>query len=208
MMKYGIFSPTSGQLGLNGNARHKQAGTHRTDGTSTRNALYATTAYISHDQRGQCDRRHTAPAAKVRFPLLVPRCTCRSSVSFDFLLLFATIGTNVCTCSSPSAPKKSDGIPPPDLPQWEARWGVFVGLVPHTLDNLPFLGIRYPRGVKPVSQLIGGPSGMMPHGGCSDVLRNPCAFTLGDEPLASRVEHGPMQLRWITRLSGPESGPD
>ena len=35
----------------------------------------------------------------------------------------------------------------------------------------------------------------MPHEGCSEVLRNPCALTLGDEPLASGVEHGPVQLR-------------
>ena len=27
------------------------------------------------------------------------------------------------------------------------------------------------------------------------VLRNPCALTLGDEPLAGGVEHGPLQLR-------------
>ena len=36
---------------------------------------------------------------------------------------------------------------------------------------------------------------MMPHEGCSEVLRDACALTLGDEPLASGVEHGPVQLR-------------
>ena len=36
---------------------------------------------------------------------------------------------------------------------------------------------------------------MMPHEGCGEVLGNPCALTLSDEPLASAVEHGPMQLR-------------
>ena len=35
----------------------------------------------------------------------------------------------------------------------------------------------------------------MPHERCCEVLRNPCALTLCDEPLASAVEHGPMQLR-------------
>ena len=35
----------------------------------------------------------------------------------------------------------------------------------------------------------------MPYEGCSEVLRNPCAFTLGDEPLASGVEDGAVQLR-------------
>ena len=38
---------------------------------------------------------------------------------------------------------------------------------------------------------------MMPHERCSEVLRNPCALTLGDEPLAGAVEHGPMQL-WMS----------
>ena len=36
----------------------------------------------------------------------------------------------------------------------------------------------------------------MPHEGGCEVLRNPCALTLGDEPLAGGVEHGPMQL-WV-----------
>jgi hypothetical protein len=40
---------------------------------------------------------------------------------------------------------------------------------------------------------------VMAHEGCSEVLRNPCALTLSDEPLASGVEHGPK--------SGPKSGP-
>ena len=35
----------------------------------------------------------------------------------------------------------------------------------------------------------------MPNKTGSEVLRNPCALALGDEPLASAVEHGPMQLR-------------
>ena len=65
----------------------------------------------------------------------------------------------------------------------------------HPLHNLPLLGIRYPRRVEPVSQLIGGPCGVMPHEGCSEVLRNPCALTLSDEPLTSAVEDGAVQLR-------------
>ena len=36
---------------------------------------------------------------------------------------------------------------------------------------------------------------MMPHEGCSEVLRNPCALTLSDEPLTSAVEDGAVQLR-------------
>ena len=36
----------------------------------------------------------------------------------------------------------------------------------------------------------------MPHERCCEVLRNPCALTLSDEPLTSAVEHGPMQL-WM-----------
>ena len=35
----------------------------------------------------------------------------------------------------------------------------------------------------------------MPHEGGSEVLQDACALTLGDEPLASGVEHGPVQLR-------------
>gem|GEM_PF-2978083 len=38
---------------------------------------------------------------------------------------------------------------------------------------------------------------MMPHESCSEVLRNPCALTLGDEPLAGRVEHGAVQF-WMS----------
>ena len=37
----------------------------------------------------------------------------------------------------------------------------------------------------------------MPHERSREVLRNPCAFTLGDEPLTGGVEHGPVQL-WMT----------
>ena len=37
---------------------------------------------------------------------------------------------------------------------------------------------------------------MVPHEGCGEVLRDACAFTLGDKPLASAVEHGPMEL-WV-----------
>ena len=35
----------------------------------------------------------------------------------------------------------------------------------------------------------------MPHDTCGEVLRDTCALTLGDEPLTSAVEDGPMQLR-------------
>ena len=37
----------------------------------------------------------------------------------------------------------------------------------------------------------------MPHECRGEVLRNPCALTLGDEPLTGAVEHGPVQL-WMT----------
>ena len=36
----------------------------------------------------------------------------------------------------------------------------------------------------------------MPHKACGEVFRNPCALTLGDEPLTGAVEHGPVQL-WV-----------
>ena len=42
----------------------------------------------------------------------------------------------------------------------------------------------------------------MPHNTCSEVLRNPCTFTLGDEPLASAVEHGASEFRELP----PEEG--
>jgi hypothetical protein len=65
----------------------------------------------------------------------------------------------------------------------------------HPLHNLPLLGIRYPRRIQPIGELIGGPCRVMPNKCRSEVLRNPCALTLCDEPLASAVEHSPMQLR-------------
>ena len=37
----------------------------------------------------------------------------------------------------------------------------------------------------------------MPHESCSEVLRNPCALTLRDEPLTGRVEHGAVQF-WMS----------
>ena len=55
--------------------------------------------------------------------------------------------------------------------------------------------MRDPRRVEPISQLVLRSGRVMPHERCSEVFRNPCALTLGDEPLASAVEHGPMQLR-------------
>ena len=36
---------------------------------------------------------------------------------------------------------------------------------------------------------------MVPHEACGEVLRDACPLAPGDEPLASAVEHGPMQLR-------------
>jgi len=51
------------------------------------------------------------------------------------------------------------------------------------------------RGVQPIGELIGGACGVMPHKSRGEVLRDTCSLTLGDEPLASGVEHGPMQLR-------------
>ena len=47
----------------------------------------------------------------------------------------------------------------------------------------------------------------MPDEGGGVVLRNPCALTLSDEPLAGAVEHGAMQLRVEAAEGGPESGP-
>ena len=35
----------------------------------------------------------------------------------------------------------------------------------------------------------------MPHDTCSEVLRGPCAFTLGDEPLAGGVEYAALEVR-------------
>jgi hypothetical protein len=83
-------------------------------------------------------------------------------------------------------------------PHWETWGGYFYTRLlswpspfwhSHPLHNLPLLGIRYPRGVKPIGQLIGGPCGVMPNKCCSEVLWDACALTLGDEPLASAVEH-------------------
>ena len=37
---------------------------------------------------------------------------------------------------------------------------------------------------------------MLPNKCCCEVLRNPRALTLGDEPLAGGMENGPMQL-WV-----------
>ena len=76
--------------------------------------------------------------------------------------------------------------------------GVTAELSPNHLQllhNLPLLRIRYARRVEPIGKLIGGPCRVMPHEGCGEVLWHPCALTLSDEPLASAVEHGPMQLR-------------
>ena len=36
----------------------------------------------------------------------------------------------------------------------------------------------------------------MPHKACGEVLRHPCAFTLGDEPFAGGVEHRAPEL-WM-----------
>ena len=66
---------------------------------------------------------------------------------------------------------------------------------PHSPDDLPLLGVGYTRGVQPIGQLIGGPSGVMPNKCCGEVLWHPCALTLCDEPLTSAMEHGPVQLR-------------
>ncbi len=68
---------------------------------------------------------------------------------------------------------------------------------PNPLHNFPLLRIRDPRRVEPIGELIGGPSGVMPDQGCSEVFRNPCALTLRDEPLTSAVENGPVQL-WMS----------
>ena len=42
----------------------------------------------------------------------------------------------------------------------------------------------------------------MPHAGSREVLRGACTLTLGDEPLASAVEHSSFQLRELP----PEEG--
>ena len=65
------------------------------------------------------------------------------------------------------------------------------------LYRLPLLGVGYPRRVEPISQLIGGPSRVVPDQGCSEVLGDAYAFTLCDEPLAGGVENGPVQL-WMS----------
>ena len=66
----------------------------------------------------------------------------------------------------------------------------------HPLHDLPLLRITDPRRVQPVGQFIGRACGVMPDQGGSEVLGDPCALTLGDEPLAGGVEHGPVQL-WM-----------
>ena len=45
---------------------------------------------------------------------------------------------------------------------------------------------------------------MMPHEACGEVLRNPCALTLRDEPLAGAVEHGASEL-WVTSAQGQKT---
>ena len=66
---------------------------------------------------------------------------------------------------------------------------------PDLINDLPFLRVTDACGVKPIGELIGRPCRVMPNKCRSEVLRNPCALTLCDEPLASAVEHSPMQLR-------------
>ena len=58
------------------------------------------------------------------------------------------------------------------------------------------MGITDASGVQPIGQLIGRPCGVMPNKCCGEVLGYSCALTLSDEPLASAVEHGPVQL-WV-----------
>ena len=41
----------------------------------------------------------------------------------------------------------------------------------------------------------------MPHEACGEVLGDPCALTLGDEPLAGGVEHRAAELR-VTPAQG------
>ena len=117
-------------------------------------------------------------------------------------LAFTAIGTYVRTSLiPPSAPKKISRHPPAWPPAKGSRTGggdhnASAHRQPHPLDDLAFLRITDTCGVQPIGQLIGGACGVMAHEGCSEVLRNPCAFTLGDEPLASAVEDGAMQL-WV-----------
>ena len=68
---------------------------------------------------------------------------------------------------------------------------------PDALDDLPLLCVTDARRVQPVGQLIGGPRGVMAHERRSEVLRNPCALTLCDEPLAGGVEHGASEF-WMS----------
>ena len=42
----------------------------------------------------------------------------------------------------------------------------------------------------------------MPHDTCREVLGVPCALALGDEPLASAVEHGALSARVIAPQEG------
>ena len=64
----------------------------------------------------------------------------------------------------------------------------------HPVHDLPLLRVGYTRRVKPVRQLVLRSGRVMPDQSCCEVLRHPCALTLGNEPLASGVEDGPVQL--------------
>ena len=65
----------------------------------------------------------------------------------------------------------------------------------HPFHNVPLLRITDARGLQPIGELIGRPSGVMSHERRGEVLRDTCSLTLGDEPLPCGVEHGPVQLR-------------
>ena len=68
---------------------------------------------------------------------------------------------------------------------------------PDLINDLPFLRITDACRVKPVGELVLRPCRVMPDQCCCEVLRNPCALTLRDEPLAGAVEHGASEL-WVT----------
>ena len=96
-------------------------------------------------------------------------------------------------------PQKISRHPPPDHPRRAAGRGdhnASADRQPNPLNNLPLLSVGYARRVEPIGKLIAGPCRVMPDEGGCEVLGNPCALTLGDEPFAGRVEHGAAEL-WV-----------
>ena len=72
---------------------------------------------------------------------------------------------------------------------------LFLGQ-PNPINDAPLLGVRDTCRVKRIGELVGRPCCVMPDQACSIVLWDTSPFTLGDEPLAGRVEHSTMEL-WM-----------